>query len=181
MVPFPLVLKYLLVSPLHRWHGITATRVSLSWYCQGARPVPCQTVDWVTLKYTRLWLHDFFHYQSLIWHNNRYEKVASGLVRRCLGCTNWEMDERTRECSRSGGNSKCSLCFFWGSWIGGAQSRASAQKLREVNPRNELNNWVLVRDVSDKSDLVKSCRGRVKKHPKLLKWMPLQLTKKESS
>ena len=128
VVPFPLVLKYLLVSPLHRWHGITATRVSLSWYCQGARPVPCQTVDWVTLKYTRLWLHDFFHCQSLIWHNNWYEKVVLGFVRRCLGCTNWEMDERTRECSRSGGNSKCSLCFFWGSWIGGAQSRASAQK-----------------------------------------------------
>ena len=131
VVPFPLVLKYLLVSPLHRWHGITATRVSLSWYCQGARPVPCQTVDWVTLKYTRLWLHDFFHYQSLIWHNNWYEKVVSGFVRRCLGCTNWEMDERTRECSRSGGNSKCSLCFFWVSWIGGAQSRASAQKKNE--------------------------------------------------
>ena len=85
MVPFPLVLKYLLVSPLHRWHGITATRVSLSWYCQGARPVPCQTVDWVTLKYTRLWLHDFFHYQSLIWHNNRYEKVVSGFVRSAWG------------------------------------------------------------------------------------------------
>ena len=69
------------------------------------------------MKYTCLWLLSLPVIN--FWRNNRYEKVVSGFVRGCLGWTNWEMDERTRECSRSGGNSKCSLCFFWGSWIGG--------------------------------------------------------------
>ena len=98
--------------PLHRWlKGSDILYVSLI--------LPfCETVDWVTPKYTRLWLHDLFHCQCI---NLTQLLVWGKCIWVFLEAVRWayrEADEGMRKCSRSGGNE-----YFLRSWIGVVLSR----------------------------------------------------------
>ena len=105
--------------PLHRWlKGSDILYVSLI--------LPfCETVDWVTPKYTRLWLHDLFHCQCI---NLTQLLVWGKCIWVFLEAVRWayrEADEGMRKCSRSGGNEN-----FLRSWIGVVLSRGfGPQKL----------------------------------------------------
>ena len=83
----------------------------------------CETVDWVTPKYTRLWLHDLFHCQCI---NLTQLLVWGKCIWVFLEAVRWayrEADEGMRKCSRSGGNE-----YFLRSWIGVVLSRGFGPK-----------------------------------------------------